>query len=69
LSINVVRNESNLEVAFITNDYIVVEVANVSGVVEVSGGECVLEGLDIDAVDNIHTTPRTKQRDYKWKWQ
>lgn len=60
--IDIVKDESNLEVANTTNDYIAIEVKNVNGIVEASGSECVLEGLDINAVeDNIHATPRTNE--------
>ncbi len=67
-SINVVGDENNLEVADTVDDYIIVEAIDVNGIAEVGGGECVLEGLDTDAVeDNVHVTPRIKRRDYKWK--
>ncbi len=56
--------------AYTTNDYFAVEATNVNGIVEASGSECVLEGLDFDVVeDNVHATPRTKRRDYKGKRQ
>jgi hypothetical protein len=68
--IDIVRDEGNLEVAYTTNDYFAVEATNVNGIVEASGSECVLEGLDFDVVeDNVHATPRTKRRDYKGKRQ
>jgi hypothetical protein len=55
-------------VADTIDDYIIVEAIDANGIAEASGGECVLEGLNIDAVeDNVRVTPRIKQRDYKWK--
>jgi P pilus assembly chaperone PapD len=62
LFLDVVKDESNIEVANTTNDYITIEVINVNGTAKASGSECVLEGLDINAVeDNIHATPRTNE--------
>jgi len=62
LFIDVVKDESNLEVANTKNGYIAIEVTNVNGIAEANGNECVLEGLDINVVeDNIHATPRTNE--------
>jgi hypothetical protein len=53
----------------------VADTANACGIIKASGGECVLEGPNIDAMEdnvkgnNEHITPRIRQRDYKWKWQ
>ncbi len=38
-----------------------VEAIDANGIAEASGGECVLKGLNTDAVeDNVHITPRIK---------
>jgi hypothetical protein len=57
-------------VANAVDDYTTIQATNVNGIGKASGGECVLEGPNTNAVeDNIHAPPRTKQRDYKQKRQ
>lgn len=60
LLINIVGNDGDLEV---------VEVEDFN----LNEGVCVLEGqkkvVDDLENDNAHTTPKTKRRDYKKKWQ